>query len=121
MKCEMISNEERIEIARKLREAKNVLTDTDGIWDVLDEILSTREGSDNAPWDYTFDRLANLIEPEHRKCEHCGTVYYPRTKEQRYCSKQCKKDHYITERLEREGEVPEYIAKVYGLEVDCAK
>lgn len=114
----MPTKEERIEIARELRNAAAYGGPhyAEEFRDDLRQIID--------PYNMTgthgqlFEILADLIEPEHRKCEHCGEVYYPRTKEQRYCSKQCKKDHYVSERLRNEGEVPEYIAKVYGLETD---
>lgn len=74
----MPTSEERREIAKKLRDSSNTQLDINRIWDILDPILSTGEGSKDFPWDETFNRLANLIEPEilgdyySLKCPKCG-------------------------------------------------
>lgn len=66
----MPTNEERREVARKLRGARSTRASMDEIWGVLDNILLTGEGSKDAPWDDTFDRLADLIEPEPERTCH---------------------------------------------------
>lgn len=124
----MPTDDERREVARKLREefggkwgctsftelARAVSAGDDDLFDeMFDEMGDVK-------YEMLTDRLADLIEPERRVCEQCGKPYYPTAKDQKYCCKQCKKDHYISERLSREGEVPEYITKVYGLEVEDA-
>lgn len=110
----MPTNEERRDAAKRIRESGD-----SGLlmWQSIRKMLGMPDDS-SIPQIRKY--LADLIEPERRVCEQCGKPYYPTAKDQRYCCKQCKKDHYVSERLSREGEVPEYIAKVYGLEVEDA-
>lgn len=67
----MVTDEERRRVAVTLRENRDTTEGIEDIWAVLDNILGTGEGSDDAPWDYTFDRLADLIDPDSG---HDGSV-----------------------------------------------
>ena len=84
----METSDERREVAARLREAWPEAGGMEEVWEVLDPILGTHDGSDvYKAWEQTFNRLADLIDPtchivlgdESNHAPHCdacgGTVY----------------------------------------------
>lgn len=89
----MSSRDERREVAERLRRAWPEAGDMEKVWDVLDPILGTHDGQDTyRAWEQTFNRLADLIEPQKEgmccdasdegnvfECSRCGCVVRLRT------------------------------------------
>lgn len=61
----MSNSDERREVAARLREAWPEAGGMEEVWEVLDPILGTHDGPDvYKAWEQTFNRLADLIEPQ---------------------------------------------------------
>lgn len=113
----MITDEERSEIAARIR---GIWGEQPGrelecaLWDALFQSSYRCSEDCESCLAATLGFLAELVEPEKRECIRCGKEYEPKNHDQKYCSRHCKRMHYVERRM-AEDDLPYWMARVHGL------